>query len=112
MGLKMKRITGLVYAPDQIDRFLCSRGFVRRNGQPPVYDLRIRDHISGEEFRLRIPTTYHRTKNQPTIHLKLGQPVLHRLSGGRRDGLIPDHIREATEHKIAEIFSYLYSVHS
>ncbi|EGK13012.1 hypothetical protein ACFQ49_03630 [Kroppenstedtia eburnea] len=111
MGQKMKRIMGLVYTRDQIDRTLRSRGFIRRSGQPPVYDLHLRDPLSGQEFRLRIPT--HPSPGPDTSRLRLGKPVIDRCRGyppvKSGHSPVPDHVMEAADHQIAEIFSYLNS---
>ncbi|PTX65044.1 hypothetical protein C8P63_101268 [Melghirimyces profundicolus] len=102
----MKRIKGLVYDRERIDRFFRSRGFVCGNKTPPVYELRIRDHISGQEYCLRIPT------QENNDYLRLCKPVIDRKNSGpdqREHQSIPGHIKEAADHKLAEIFSYLDS---
>ncbi len=102
---------GLVYTRDQIDRTLRSGGFVRRSGQPPVYDLHLRDPLSGQKFRLRIPT--YPSPDPDISRLRLGKPVIDRCRGypSVKSGHspIPDHVVKAADHQLAEVFSYLNS---
>ncbi|SMO49199.1 hypothetical protein SAMN06264849_102288 [Melghirimyces algeriensis] len=111
MGLKMKQIAGSVYSRDKIEPFLRSRGFICRHGISSGYDLRIRDHISGEEFLLRIPVHCFHGEEKSNTQLRLGKPVIKPLKGNRplNESFIPKHIEEATDQQIAEIFSYLNS---
>ncbi|MCF6094050.1 hypothetical protein L1765_08735 [Microaerobacter geothermalis] len=98
-----------------VDRTLSERGF-KKNGESmsPTYSLKITDVSTNITYQLRIPTkvissslSIESLEKQP---VKIGQPSIESKGHVKKrisHFHIPHSIREAAEHKIAEIATYL-----
>ncbi len=123
MKLKSKTLTGVVQPLAYVDEILRQQGFRRAGGDlppragvdlPPTYDVLIYDSATSISYFLRIPTSFphkYTDSSEPTV--KLGQPYLEAktsvTAGEDEYILIPQAIRQAAEHKVAEVADYLSS---
>lgn len=79
---------------------------------PPTYDVVIYDSATSTSYFLRIPTNYtSTTTGKGELTVKLGHPYLeakfYMHATAEDQFVIPKEIREAAEHKLAEIADYL-----
>ncbi|MGE7273283.1 hypothetical protein ACQKK5_17700 [Brevibacillus panacihumi] len=115
MRLKNKTLTGVVQPLSYVDKMLRQQGFQRSGGDSmPTYDVVIYDSASSSTYFLRIPTNFSSQdtgKGEQTV--KLGHPYLEAefmMSTETEEFFfIPKSVREAAEHKLAEIADYLSS---
>lgn len=115
MRLKNKTLTGVVQPLSYVDKMLRQQGFQRSGGDSmPTYDVVIYDSASSSTYFLRIPTNFSSQdtgKGEQTV--KLGHPYLEAESMMSIETeeffFIPKSVREAAEHKLAEIADYLSS---
>lgn len=113
MQLKSKTLTGLVQPLSYVDKMLRQQGFHRAGGDiTPTYDVMIYDSATGTSYFLRIPANY--TGNswgKGELTVKLGHPYLEAKfdmqNTNEENFTIPLAIRQAAEHKLAEIADYL-----
>ncbi|WP_400164832.1 hypothetical protein ACAF76_006115 [Brevibacillus sp. TJ4] len=115
MRLKNKTLTGLVQSLSYVDKMLRQQGFQRSGGVGmPTYDVVIYDSASSSSYFLRIPTSLsNESTGKGELTVKLGHPYLEAkfCLGTPSDELffIPKAVREAAEHKLAEVADYLSS---
>jgi hypothetical protein len=113
MRLKSKNLTGVVQPLSYVDKMLRQQGFHRSGGDsPPTYDVVIYDSATSTSYFLRIPTNYtSTTTGKGELTVKLGHPYLeakfYMHATAEDQFVIPKEIREAAEHKLAEIADYL-----
>jgi hypothetical protein len=113
MQLKSKTLTGLVQPLSYVDKMLRQQGFHRTGGEStPTYDVVIYDSATGTSYFLRIPANYiDSSSGKGELTVKLGHPYLeakffmHNTS--EENFVIPLAIKQAAEHKLAEIADYL-----
>ncbi len=113
MQLRVKSLTGVIQPLSLVDKTLLQQGFRRLgNDETPVYDVTIYDSATGTSYFLRIPTSlstqYFSGKGE--LSVKIGRPYLESkfmLEGNPGEFIIPQAIRHAAEHKLAEIADYL-----
>ncbi|MBA4493287.1 hypothetical protein ACFO25_06560 [Paenactinomyces guangxiensis] len=108
MQLKSKALTGIVRPYQTIDRMLKSQGFRRCHNQPPVYNMQIKDMVSGMTYCLKIPTT----PGTNPEYLRLESPSLELQTSFNKHSytpMIPDSVVSAVHHKMEEVASYLRS---
>ncbi|QQE75676.1 hypothetical protein KDJ56_06965 [Brevibacillus composti] len=112
MRLKSKNLTGVVQPLAYVDKMLRQQGFSPSGGDTPSYHLVIYDSATSSSYFLRIPATI---TGKPTdtgeLTVRLGRPYLEAKmylhTPGEEFLAIPKEIREAAEHKLAEIGDYL-----
>lgn len=115
MRLKNKTLTGVVQPLSYVDKMLRQQGFHRSGGDSmPTYDVVIYDSASSSTYFLRIPTNFtNTTTGKGELTVKLGHPYLeakfYMNAASEELFYIPKAIREAAEHKLAEIADYLSS---
>jgi hypothetical protein len=113
MQLKNKSLTGVVQPLSYVDKMLRQQGFHRAGGErTPTYDVVIYDSATSTSYFLRIPTNYTNTSTgRGELTVKLGHPYLEAKfcmhNTPEEQFVIPKAIREAAEHKLAEIADYL-----
>ncbi len=112
MQLKSKTLTGVVQPLSYVDKMLRQQGFHRAGGEnTPTYDVVIYDSATSTSYFLRIPTNFtHSSSGKGELTVKFGQPYLEAkfyIPNNMEDFIIPKAIREAAEHKLAEIADYL-----
>ena len=114
MRLKNKTLTGVVQPLSYVDKMLRQQGFHRSGGDSmPTYDVVMYDSASSSTYFLRIPTNFTTSstgKGEMTV--KLGHPYLEAkfyMNTSEEIFFIPKSVREAAEHKLAEIADYLSS---
>lgn len=117
MRLKNKTLTGVVQPLSHVDKMLRQQGFQRSGGvSTPTYDAVIYDSANSSTYFLRIPTSISGVSTgKGELTVKLGHPYLEAkfcMSTPSEDLLfIPKAVREAAEHKLAEVADYLSSPH-
>ncbi|NGQ95426.1 hypothetical protein G3578_09690 [Brevibacillus sp. SYP-B805] len=115
MQLKSKSLTGVVQPLSYVDKMLRQQGFYRAGGEnTPTYDVVIYDSATSTSYFLRIPTSYTQSPSgKGEISVRLGQPYLeakfYMHLADEEILYIPQAIREAALHKLAEIADYLSS---
>ncbi|MDR7316588.1 hypothetical protein [Brevibacillus nitrificans] len=115
MRLKNKTLTGVVQPLSYVDKMLRLQGFSRSVGDAtPTYDVVMYDSASSSTYFLRIPTNFaNTTTGKGELTVKLGHPYLeakfYMNSASEEVFFIPKAVREAAEHKLAEIADYLSS---
>ncbi|USG67325.1 hypothetical protein NDK47_08645 [Brevibacillus ruminantium] len=112
MRLKSKNLTGVVQPLSYVDKMLRQQGFSPTGGDDPTYHVEIYDSATSSSYFLRIPANFtSRPTDTGEMTVKLGHPYLEAklyLNTTIDDLLIiPKEIREAAEHKLAEIGDYL-----
>jgi hypothetical protein len=112
MRLKNKTLTGVVQPLSYVDKMLRLQGFQRSGGDAtPTYDVVMYDSASSRKYFLRIPTNFSQTTTgKGELTVKLGHPYLEAkfyLNASEEVFFIPKAVREAAEHKLAEIADYL-----
>lgn len=113
MQLRNKSLTGVVQPLSYVDKMLRQQGFHRAGGEnTPTYDVVIYDSATSTSYFLRIPTNYtHNNSGKGELTVKLGHPYLeakfYMHNAFDEHYVIPKSIREAAEHKLAEIADYL-----
>ncbi|QDS33223.1 hypothetical protein [Brevibacillus brevis] len=113
MRLKNKTLTGVVQPLSYVDKMLRQQGFHRSGGDSmPTYDVVMYDSASSSTYFLRIPTNYtSTTTGKGELNVKLGHPYLeakfYMNTASEEVFFIPKAVREAAEHKLAEIADYL-----
>ncbi|MFS0557275.1 hypothetical protein [Brevibacillus fortis] len=113
MRLKNKTLTGVVQPLSYVDKMLRQQGFHRSGGDSmPTYDVVMYDSASSSAYFLRIPTNYtSTTTGKGELNVKLGHPYLeakfYMNTSSEEIFFIPKAVREAAEHKLAEIADYL-----
>lgn len=78
----------------------------------PTYDVVMYDSASSSTYFLRIPTNFtNTTSGKGELTVKLGHPYLeakfYMNTASEELFFIPKSVREAAEHKLAEIADYL-----
>jgi hypothetical protein len=112
MHLRNKTLTGVVQPLSFVDKMLRQQGF-RRVGEDntPLYDVVIYDSASSTSYFLRIPISITQgCSGKGELSVKIGQPYLEAkilLHGNDEHVIIPPAVRNAAEHKLAEIADYL-----
>lgn len=112
MRLKNKTLAGVVQPLSYVDKMLRQQGFHRSGGDSmPTYDVVMYDSASSSSYFLRIPTNYtSTTTGKGELTVKLGHPYLEAkfyMNTSEEIFFIPKAVREAAEHKLAEIADYL-----
>jgi hypothetical protein len=112
MQLKSKNLTGVVQPLSYVDKMLRQQGFHRSGGEnTPTYDVVIYDSATSTSYFLRIPTNFTQSSSgKGELAVRLGHPYLEAkfyMNNAAEDFIIPKAIREAAEHKLAEIADYL-----
>jgi hypothetical protein len=113
MRLKNKNLTGVVQPLSYVDKMLRQQGFHRSGGDGmPTYDVVIYDSATSSTYFLRIPTNFtNTTTGKGELTVKLGHPYLeakfYMNSASEELFFIPKAVREAAEHKLAEVADYL-----
>lgn len=107
MILKSKTLRSVAQPLSSIDKLLRQQGFRATAGEhPPMYDVVIYDSATNCSYFLRIPTNIsHESPHTGELIVKFGSPSLETKALSP----IPDEIRQAAEHKLAEIADYLAS---
>jgi len=115
MQLKSKSLSGVVQPLSYVDSMLRQQGFTRSAGKSsPAYDVVIFDSSTSTSYFLRIPTRYQIPfSSNGELKVRFGQPYLEakeKLKAlSRQVTFIPTPVRQAAEHKLAEIADYLQS---
>lgn len=113
MQLRVKTLTGVIQPLSFVDKTLRQQGFRRMgNEDTPLYDVVIYDSATSTSYFLRIPTSLstHSFSGKGELSVKIGKPYLESqflLEDSSGDFIIPQAIRHAAEHKLAEIADYL-----
>jgi len=113
MQIKSKALTGVVQPLSYVDKMLRQQGFYRAGGgDSPTYDVVIYDSATSTSYFLRIPTNYTQSPiGKGELAVRLGQPYLEAkfyMNGAPDESFyIPAAVRQAAEHKLAEIADYL-----
>jgi len=114
MRLKIKNLSGVLQPISRVDKILRQQGFQRTGGTKPSYDIVIYDSASSSTYCLRIPARISggsTKKGEQAV--KLGLPYLEAKicmnSPTAKPFFIPKAVREAAEHKLAEVADYLSS---
>ncbi|MGO0062173.1 hypothetical protein ACTID9_19425 [Brevibacillus fluminis] len=107
MILKSKTLRSVAQPLSSIDKLLRQQGFRPAAGEhPPMYDVVIYDSATNCSYFLRIPTNIlHDHPHSGEVIVKFGTPSLE----SKALSTIPDEIRQAAEHKLAEVADYLAS---
>lgn len=107
MILKSKTLRSVAQPLSSIDKLLRQQGFRPTVGEhPPMYDVVIYDSATNCSYFLRLPTNIsHDCPVSGESIIKFGSPSLE----AKALSSIPDEIRQAAEHKLAEIADYLAS---
>ncbi|GAA4703609.1 hypothetical protein [Brevibacillus fulvus] len=113
MQLRNKALSGVVQPLTYVDRMMRQQGFQLTWADGiPSYGMRIYDSATNTSYFLRmcIHYTRHVNRNGEQI-VKLGAPSLEaNVSANKRQierSAIPLPIRQAVEHKLAEVADYL-----
>ncbi|MGC5326639.1 hypothetical protein [Brevibacillus sp. SYSU BS000544] len=115
MQLRVKSLSGVIQPLSYVDKTLRQQGFRRMGSDDtPVYDVVIYDSATSTSYFLRIPTSisHHNFSGKGELTVKIGRPYLESkfvLEGNSEEFIIPQAIRHAAEHKLAEIADYLVS---
>lgn len=113
MQLKSKSLSSVVQPLSYVDSMLRQQGFTRvARGSSPSYDVVIFDSATSTSYFLRIPTRYQiPCSAKGELKVRIGQPYLEPTERLRALSMqvsyIPTPIRQAAEHKLAEIADYL-----
>lgn len=113
MQLRSKTLTGVVQPLSFVDNMLRQQGFHRAGGEStPTYDVMIYDSATSRSYFLRIPANYSQNSSgKGEITVKFGHPYLEAKfflnNVSEEQFFIPLAIRQAAEHKLAEIADYL-----
>lgn len=113
MQLRSKTLTGVIQPLSFVDKMLRQQGFHRAGGEStPSYDVVIYDSATSNSYFLRIPTNYTQSPSgKGEITVKFGNPYLEAkfllTTADDEHFFIPLAIRQAAEHKLAEIADYL-----
>lgn len=106
MILKSKALRSVAQPLASIDKLLRQQGFRPAAGEePPTYDVILHDSATNCSYSLRIPTNFSHECPKKGKIVKLGSPSLETKASSS----IPEEIRQAAEHKLAEIADYLTS---
>lgn len=113
MQLRVKTLTGVIQPLSFVDKTLRQQGFRRMGHEDtPLYDVVIYDSATSTSYFLRIPTSLstHNFSGKGELTVKIGKPYLESqfmLEDSSGEFIIPQAIRHAAEHKLAEIADYL-----
>ncbi|CAM5785759.1 MULTISPECIES: hypothetical protein [Brevibacillus] len=112
MRLKSKNLTGVVQPLSFVDKMLRQQGFSPSGGDTPTYDVVIYDSATSSSYFLRIPANpVSKPSHTGEMTVKLGHPYLEAKlifhTEQEEYSVIPKEIRQAAEHKLAEIGDYL-----
>ncbi|MBO8170496.1 MAG: hypothetical protein H0Z33_01215 [Bacillaceae bacterium] len=113
MQLSRKNLAGAITSFGLVDRFLTRQGFRRKTRRGELmYGMRMEDSSTQSVYLLIIPVKMERMVNggsTTTDHVRIGCPYLDQRKNG---SVIPLSVRQAAEHKLAEIADYLKTEHS
>lgn len=112
MHLTRKSLSGCVNSLSLVDRLLTQQGFKRRDRMGlPSYDMRIEDVATSCVYCLIIPLKWEGEKTSSIRHesqyertVRIGNPYFEQK---KDESQIPASVKQAAEHKIAEIADYL-----